>query len=124
MLETFLRNNALEDWTRNKSIATQITDISENEIGHEIEDYGDTSSADNTDTNAPMENDFPTEEIENVTNPARPSLEDYVPSTEMCDDDTDQRHYPPITEDDATRATNDSDEVHQQSPRKMCRQRN
>ncbi|KZS14288.1 Uncharacterized protein APZ42_020396, partial [Daphnia magna] len=94
-----------------KSIATQTTDISENEIGHDIEDNGDAASADNTDTNVPRENYFPTEEIENVTNPTRLSLEDYVSFTEMCDDATDQPHHPPITEDNAASAKNDSDEI-------------
>ncbi|KAK4003787.1 hypothetical protein OUZ56_005539 [Daphnia magna] len=94
-----------------KSIATQTTDISENEIGHDIEDNGDAASADNTDTNVPRENYFTTEEIENVTNPTRLSLENYVSFTEMCDDATDQRHHPPITEDNAASAKNDSDEI-------------
>ncbi|KAK4004335.1 hypothetical protein OUZ56_006073 [Daphnia magna] len=92
-----------------KSIATQTTDIPEIEIGNDFENYSDTASADNTDTNAPMENDSPTEEGENVTNPIQPSLEDYVSLTEMCDDAADQRHHPPITEDNTARATDDSD---------------
>ncbi|KZS06415.1 Cc8K15.2-like protein, partial [Daphnia magna] len=96
-----------------KSVATQTTYFSENEINIEIEDPDD-AAHDSFDIDAtPFDKKFPAEEIdqrklsqEDVTKQSHASEEDHLSSVEIGADATSQRHHTPIANDNFTFNTN------------------
>ncbi|KZS05462.1 Uncharacterized protein APZ42_031347 [Daphnia magna] len=95
-----------------KSIATQTTDIFKNEIGPDIDNPDDTFDSDAL----PFDTNFSTQEIdqrklsqENVAVSSHQNTENQLPSAEICADATSQRHPTPISDDNSTPDTNESE---------------
>ncbi|KZR97981.1 Uncharacterized protein APZ42_006839, partial [Daphnia magna] len=95
-----------------KLIATQTTDIFENEIGPDIDNPDDTFDSDAL----PFDTNFPTQEIdqqklsqENVAVSSHQNTENQLPSAEICADATSQRHLTPISDYNSTSDTKESE---------------